>query len=126
MAKKYYNCGFSGESGINTGVIGSFYIKRYALGSFLNWTLEQYKALIDDAVAQNGWLVFVLHPNNPEHTEVQQDKIHSIIQYIQSLNVEIMTVSDGYEVFGNALEIGDYIGGTEGIAISKTGEKKNI
>jgi peptidoglycan/xylan/chitin deacetylase (PgdA/CDA1 family) len=127
IAKKYYNCAATTNAGVNTGVLPSFYLKRYPLGSFYSQgTYEEYKAQVDLAVANNGWLIFMLHPNNAQHDATQQLHIEQIIQYIQGLNVDIMTLDDGYNIFGNVLEAGDYIGGSEGIAISKTGVCKNL
>ena len=68
----------------------------------------------------------MLHPSAPAHDEAQQLIIDQLIQYIISQGVEVKTLIDGYGDFGNAIEIGDYIGGAEGIAISKNGERKNI
>ena len=38
----------------------------------------------------------------------------------------MMTLNDGYNIHGNALECGDYTGGSTGIAIGFDGNKANI
>ncbi|MPM59190.1 hypothetical protein SDC9_106030 [bioreactor metagenome] len=127
IGKKYFSCGATTNTGINTGVVPSFYLKRVGLGSFQSTpTYDFYKSKVDEAIATNGWLIFMLHPSAPAHDEAQQLIIDQLIQYIIAQGIEVKTLIDGYEDFGNAIEIGDYIGGTEGIAISKNGERKNI
>jgi peptidoglycan/xylan/chitin deacetylase (PgdA/CDA1 family) len=127
IAKKYYNCAVTTNAGVNTGVLPSFYLKRYPLGAYSGQaTFDTYKTQVDLAVANNGWLIFMLHPHDAAHDALQQQYLEQTIQYIQSINVEIMTLQDGYDVFGNVLEAGDYIGGSDGIAISKTGVCKNL
>ena len=68
----------------------------------------------------------MLHPHMPEHTTALTETIASLIEYIQSIGVEIMTLNDGYNVHGNALECGDYTGGSSGIAIGFDGNVANI
>ena len=129
IAKKYYRCACTTEVGINTGVVGSFNLKRYPLGyggSDSTNTLENLKAQVDACVASNGWLIFMLHPHTPEHTTALTETIASLIEYIQSIGVEIMTLNDGYNVHGNAIECGDYTGASTGIAIGFDGNKANI
>lgn len=129
IAKKYYRCACTTDVGINTGVVGSFNLKRYPLGyggSDSTNTLENLKAQVDACVANNGWLIFMLHPHMPEHTTALTETIASLIEYIQSIGVEIMTLNDGYNVHGNALECGDYTGGSSGIAIGFDGNMANI
>ena len=129
IAKKYYRCACTTDVGINTGVLGSFNLKRYPLGyggSESTNTLENLKAQVDACVSSNGWLIFMLHPHKSEHTTALTETIASLIEYIQSIGVEIMTLNDGYNVHGNALECGDYTGGSTGIAISFDGNKANI
>ena len=129
IAKKYYRCACTTDVGINTGVVGSFNLKRYPLGyggSDSTNTLENLKAQVDACVSSNGWLIFMLHPHMPEHTTALIETIASLIEYIQSIGVEIMTLNDGYNVHGNALECGDYTGGSSGIAIGFDGNMANI
>ena len=129
IAKKYYRCACTTDAGINTGVVGSFNLKRYPLGyggSDSTNTLENLKAQVDACVSSNGWLIFMLHPHMPEHTTALTETIASLIEYIQSIGVEIMTLNDGYNVHGNALECGDYTGGSSGIAIGFDGNRANI
>ncbi len=130
IAKKYYNCGVSVSSGLlNTGVVSSFILNRYALGSAAiagQNTATYYKSLVDSAVTNNAWLIFMLHPGAVDHDATQQAYLEETIQYIQSLNVDIVNLQDGYDVFGNAFESGDYTGGATGLAISKDAQQVNF
>lgn len=131
IAKEYYRCAFTTNPNpaINTGVVASFSLHRYPMGyggdSSTN-TLANFKSKVDMAVSNNGWLVFMLHPRAEEHTQELNEIIDELITYIKSLNVDILTADDGYDIFGNALECGDYTGGSNGIAIGFDGSKANI
>ena len=143
IAAKYYRCAPTGNTrndqsnmeepqGVNTGVVSSFWLKRYPLGSYGgDEDINTHKARVNDAIAHNGWLIYMLHPNAAEHTDEKTAMIEELIQYIQSdelkgSGIEIKTLDEGYDIFGNALEVGDYICGSEGCAIAYTGEKANF
>ena len=130
IAKKYYRCACTTDAnGLNKDVVSSFTLHRYPLGyggtSETN-TLENLKSKVDEAVANNSWLIFMLHPNMSEHTDALTQTIDDLITYIKSIGVDILTLNDGYDVFGNALECGDFTGGEEGFAIGFDGNRKNI
>ena len=142
IAKEYYNCGATTEAaytgsdpkGVNTGIIGSFYLKRWALGALYSvhgdgaGTFEgDYKIAVDRAIANNGWLIFMLHPSMSEHDETQQQHFIQTIKYCIEQGVDIVTLQQGYDIFGNAMECGDFLGSTskhpeQGFAISKNGD----
>lgn len=128
IAKEYYRCGCTTNAGINTGVVPSFYLDRWPMGygNGDNNTLDFFKGKVDEAVTADGWLIFMLHPHMAQHTDALTQIVDDLIAYIKSIGVEIMTLNDGYNVFGNALECGDYIGGTDGLAISFDGQIANI
>ena len=133
IAKKYFKCGATTIRGFNDGVIPSFYLNRYPLGAFASGelrTFEGLKALVDQANTDNSWLIFMLHPadeiNQGGHTAEQNAILGQLIQYINSIDVDIRTFTDAYEYFANAVEIGDYTGGSNGIAISGIAVTKNI
>ena len=121
-------------NGVNTGIIGSFYLKRWALGSFYQGHGDgagtfknDYKTAVERAITNNGWLIFMLHPNNPAHDKVQQEYFVQTIKYCIEKGVEIVTLQQGYDIFGNAVEYGDFLGSTslkpdQGFAISKEGK----
>lgn len=111
IAKKYYKHGCRYQEGINYDVINSFRILRYPMGSYYanssHNTLEFYKEKVDEAITNNAWLIFGLHSYADEFDSTQQQYLKDTIEYIQSKGIEIVTISKGYEVFGNAVEVGD-------------------
>lgn len=140
IAKKYYGCGVCGSNAIvNRGVIANFEIQRIPIGYPMEdtWnTLENFKSLVDDAIANNGWCVFMTHAGMTEaHPATLTETMDQLIDYIiNDCGVEIMTLNDGFEVFGNALETGDFLGEnarqggdkTTGIAVAKNGMLGNV
>lgn len=128
IAKKYYHCACTTDpNGRNEKVVASYALHRHPIGyGASDNSLERLKSKVDEAVENNAWLIFMLHPHMVEHTEELNQTIDDLIAYIKSICVDIVTLNDGYCVFGNALECGDYIGGDTGIAIGYDGARANI
>lgn len=121
IVPKYYRCAVKvGEylktdgrwSTINAGDIDPLNLARVSLGAYFDYhrvglpstnTFEYYKYRIDEAVAQNGWLIFMMHPSDVAHDATQQAILEQIIQYIQSINVNILTLDQGYDLFSKKL-----------------------
>ena len=124
IAKKYYKSGYRYQQGVNSGVIDSFRIYRVPLGGYYNTegqdTLEFYKSKVDEAVSNNGWVIFCMHPYADTFDATQQLYLKDLIEYIQSKNILITTLSDGYKIHGNMLESG-YSYNYKGITIAKDG-----
>ena len=130
IAKKYYRCACTTDAnGLNKDVVSSFTLHRYPIGyggTDETNTLANLKAKVDEAVANNSWLIFMLHPQMSVHTDAITQMIDDLITYIKSINVDILTLNEGYNIFGNALECGDFTGGDTGFAIGFDGTRKNI
>lgn len=130
IAKKYYRCACTTDpNGLNKDVVSSFTLHRYPIGyggTDETNTLANLKAKVDEAVANNSWLIFMLHPQMSAHTDELTQTIDDLITYIKSIGVDILTLNDGYDIFGNALECGDFTGGDTGFAIGFDGARKNI
>lgn len=108
-------------------MVASYALHRHPIGyGASDNSFERLKSKVDEAVENNAWLIFMLHPHMDEHTEELNQTIDDLIVYIKSIGVDIVTLNDGYSVFGNALECGDYIGGNTGIAIGYDGARANI
>lgn len=121
----YYQAGFakmgqtsnlspgSQMAGVNAPNIRNREIGRNALGSYFDnategfpsdtTSLEYYKALVDYAAEIGNWLVFVLHSEPMNATQVQH--FSDIVDYIRSKNIEIVSPSEGLDTFGNIIEI---------------------
>ena len=128
IAKKYYNCGAVGSNPmVNKGVVPMFEIQRIAVGYPMTaeWnTFEHLKTFIDEAIRDTGWLVIMTHAGMTNwHTSETTEIIRQLIEYALNNDVEVVTLEKGLETFGNALEVGDYIGTAEqGFAISYDGQ----
>lgn len=133
IAKKYYNCGVNVGDPISRCmnlVVPALNIIRIPLGSYFSTaidgmpatnSLEYYKSRVDEAVAKNGWIVFMVHPGSQEHDATQQLYLEQTIQYIQSLNVSIMTLDNALNICGNAFESSDF----NGMGIFEAGDNIN-
>lgn len=116
----FYESGFakyiyanSNMPGINTPRFRNREIGRNALGSYFDKptegfpqdtsSLEYYKALVDHAENIENWLVFVLHSEPMDSTQVQH--FSDIIDYIRGKGIDIVSPSEGLEIYGNIIEI---------------------
>lgn len=140
LAKQYYRCGAVGSSPkVNRGIIANFEIQRipigYPMGAEWN-TFANLKSYIDDAIEHNGWCIFMTHAGMTNHHTAEITQIiDQLVDYcVNTVEVDIVTLNDGFNVFGNAVETGDYVGEnarvgddkTKGIAISQDGLIGNV
>lgn len=133
MISKYFKGGFTGSyprvsdtDRTNHDVVPNYFIHREHCGGLyydLNATnIEYFKGLIDECVNNNGWLVFILHSwlmpkgkRDERFKDIEQfELLEQIIQYIKTLEastgIKIVTASEGFEMFGNVWQSGDYLG----------------
>ena len=111
---------------------GGYYDDKSAdYGNYDTWTMDYFEALIDDAVTHGGWLVFMTHAwMMPIGSTYRQEHdagsgipadldefalIGDIIDYILELkqggtDIDIVTASEGFEIFKNEVQSGDYLG----------------
>ena len=111
---------------------GGYYDDKSAdYGNYDTWTMDYFEALIDDAVTRGGWLVFMTHAwMMPIGSTYRQEHdagsgipadldefalIGDIIDYILELkqggtDIDIVTASEGFEIFKNEVQAGDYLG----------------
>ena len=71
------------------------------------WTLNQYKAKIDECVANNGWLIWTTESENENFDSTLQGYIEDLIDYARGLGVEIVNMENGIDIIGNVIDIGD-------------------
>lgn len=133
MVSKYFKGGFAGsyprvsdKDRTNHDVVPNYFIHREHCGGLyydLNSTnMEYFKGLIDECVEKNGWLVFILHSwmmprgkRDERFKDIEQfELLEQVIQYIKTLEsatgIKIVTASEGFEMFGNVWQSGDYLG----------------
>ena len=64
------------------------------------------KAMVDKAVAEKAWVIFLTHAE--ELTETGLSNLRETIEYVQSLNIPIVTISQALDIRGNMIDIGRY------------------
>lgn len=107
MTGLFYDYAVVTSNKINTHPINSnMAIDRVSIGSYnsIGDTLEDYKAKVDECIENNGWLVFLTHVDDPAHTEEDTENLKLLIDYIKEKGVDIVTFSEGFELFGNIVE----------------------
>ena len=110
MTSLFYDYGVITQNNINTSPLkfGNMAIDRSAIGCYQAdgfKTLDDLKARVDDTVSKNGWLILMTHVDDTAHTNQDTQDISDLIDYIQGLGtIDIVTLSEGFEIFGNAIE----------------------
>ena len=109
MTALFYDYGITTGSTINTHPITTnMGIDRAGIGCYAVTgrfdTLDNIKARVDECYDQNGWLIFMTHVDDVEHTDEDNQMLRDLIDYIKTKGIDIVTMSEGFEVFGNAIE----------------------
>ncbi|WP_169389578.1 polysaccharide deacetylase family protein [Deinococcus aquatilis] len=94
-----YKAGVGTQSGINV-TPQRLALQRVAMGAYAGKAAAEsnYKARVDEALKAHGWLIFMLHPWHPDHTEAQQNALRATIRYAQSGGAQVVTLSQGLAV----------------------------
>lgn len=112
--RKYYKYAvnaFTNATSIPRGVFDSYNMPR-ATGD--GKTPAQLISMLDSAIANNGWMIVLSHAWHA----VDQDggdydrwspRYRDLINYARANNVEIVTLSQGLKVKGNALSFGEWL-----------------
>ena len=81
-------------------------IDRVSIGSYgaTNDSLDAWKAKVDECFENNSWLIFLTHIDDPAHTEEDTNNLKLLIDYIKEKQIDIVTFSEGFELFGNIIE----------------------
>lgn len=108
ISRDYAKVNISTKEGVNTTPFDTFRAYRITLGESLYTTFDQYKAKIDEAIANNGWIIFKSHSQYPSFDANQQAIIRQIIDYARANNVKEVNVEEGLSYFGNLIDVGDY------------------
>ena len=109
VVRQYCRCGFNASTfSLNTPPLKTFNLNRVSMGTTGDTSLEYYKSQVDEAVANNGWLVWMTHSQYSTLDETQMGYIREVIDYARSLNVDIVNVEDGLNKIGNAVDAGIY------------------
>lgn len=100
----------------NLPPLDPFYIKRTSFDAQANGVskITILKQAVDSVVASGGWLNFAIHPqyaeysatSNPSGYAARRAELGELIDYIQSLNVPILTATQAYSIYKNPVQIG--------------------
>lgn len=106
VAEKYFDYTFGENIGkINTLPIISYDLERINHGGE-GMTLAHYQNGVKKAIANNGWCVFCTHYY--QLTEEQRIEMGELIDWIKSQGVDIVTVTEAMDIFGNVQEYRNY------------------
>lgn len=113
------NGAMSQKQGQNYPLFDNQRIGRISLGSFYDTpeegfpqdtsSLEYYKARVDWAISNDNWLVFVLHTHSNNFPMDQQQYLRELIDYIRLKGVGIVSPREGFERYGNIMQIGSHV-----------------
>lgn len=123
IVQRYYKVGVAtnlGINGRNGAPLETYSLRRIAFPSGEK-TFEYYKGLVDQAIAENGWLIWMLHCGQTVHDETQQQILDDLIAYIQTTEAKIVTLTEGIEMSGNPINVND-----QQFYMSKTGENNIV
>lgn len=76
-----------------------------------NPTLDWMKSVVDAAKENNAWVIWMSHSQYDGFTEEHVANIESMIDYAIEQGVDIVTASEGLDIYGNILETGEYANG---------------
>jgi peptidoglycan/xylan/chitin deacetylase (PgdA/CDA1 family) len=120
LTRKYSKLAFNTSGDLNIPPFNNFNISRVEVNTR---TLTELKAKVDEAITNNSYLVFYTHSWMTSMDSAKQADLQSLIQYIKSLNVEILSVADAHERIGNPIDIGET---EKHFRIGKNGEVAGI
>lgn len=115
ISRKYYRANIGTKEGINTAPLDTFRVNRISLGEPLYTTFEQYKEKIDEAITNNGWIVFKSHSQYESFDENQLQIIRQIIDYAREQQMLEVNVEEGLNYIGNLIDTGDFTRRAQGI-----------
>ncbi|ONG73549.1 hypothetical protein BKK43_04055 [Bacillus cereus] len=114
-SRKYLRGARSSDGGVNRSPLETFKLKSVVYAEetaidgatgFARNSLEWYKYNVDQAIATNGWVVFLMHSYNVDSTQLGY--LSTLIDYIKSKSIDIVTLDEGYNRYGNIVDVGFY------------------
>lgn len=112
-ASEYYRMGVSTSMMINSTPINQYRLHRHGIGPYStgNFTRDDYKNVIDRCFNNKEWLIFMTHVNDSTQEEIND--IAWCLDYAISLGIEIGTLNEGFEIFGNNVYLSEHTGTTD-------------
>lgn len=113
IAREFFRTAINISGGVNTPPLETFRLYRLSLippdGEME--PLEYYTSIIDEAINNNGWIIWMSHS---QYAPFDGSKIKSIIDYANNNGVEWVHVNEGLDKIGNIVDIGDYTAALQG------------
>ena len=106
LARKYYTHALNSGYGLGNPIP---YDNMFMHRKFMNITQNidtQIKPLVDTALTNKELLIFGSHSFNS--AEFTPEYLASIIDYVQSLNIPILTLGEALKIKGNVLSVGEF------------------
>ena len=108
MTSQYYNCGVGTNDGTNQTPVSTYNLRRIAFPhASANNSLQWYKDVVDNAIANKEWLIWMLHCSQSVHDSQNQQILDDLIAYMNNKNLETVTLQEGLERFGNMFSTSD-------------------
>ena len=104
VASKYYRSIRSSEEDYNSIGLDTTHIKSFWIDRYKTTDLEGQKTRVDNAFENGLWLIFSMHTGTMGESEFT-DMVKPLIEYINSKNIPIMTVSKALDYFQNPIEV---------------------
>jgi peptidoglycan/xylan/chitin deacetylase (PgdA/CDA1 family) len=113
--RRYNRSARTSDRGINVAPIETYQLKSVVLGEETGIepesgleknSLEYYKYWVDKAFANNGWLIFLTHSWAMDPTQL--DFMQETIQYIKSKSMDIITMNQALNRYGNIVDVGNF------------------
>lgn len=123
LARKYYKNAVNATGVHNASPSDNMYLNRTFININQDFTTV-LKPIIDAAVANNGWLILGSHSGDT--VNFNGTYLATVIDYIQSLSVPILTFGEAEKLKGNALSIGEFTDADVKLYVGKDGAKSGI
>lgn len=105
LARSYYRAAFWTSGGVNYPPYHSARMTRFSVDSS---TLEECKSAIDEAIGNNGWVIFMCHPGFVQYEDqAEKDRYIALLDYAVSSGADIVTPKEGMDRTGNILDVSD-------------------
>lgn len=126
LTKRYFKCGVTVGLKLQTPPLDDYQINRVSFVAderetitvdgtdysvYRVLSLDELKAIVDDAIDRGGWLIFMSHFRNTltdgyYFNDTIKERVIELIKYVGSKNIPIVTFSEGYEKMKNIVSCG--------------------
>ncbi len=110
ITREIYRAAYGASGDENEYPLQTYRINRFELGAFegTRKTLSEWEDIIDTAIEEKQWIIFMLHVGSNLHQPADDQMIADIIDYIQSVDADIVRCDEALDRVGNVIDYGDY------------------